>query len=131
LLKNRKEVAYQSIEEGTPYILLSEVYPDTLKENDMKHKHLLVGLLLLAAAMALVACGTPSPTAEATPCPEAPPCPDCPEAPACPDCPECPEPEVALVPFEEEWANSPHNDAEAEAFTHWDEDDPAEIPRRH
>ncbi len=29
---------------------------------------------------------------------------------------------VAVVPFEEEWANSPHNDAEAEAFVHWDED---------
>jgi hypothetical protein len=35
---------------------------------------------------------------------------------------------VAVVPFEEEWANSPHNDFEAEAFRHWDEDDPAEIP---
>jgi len=29
---------------------------------------------------------------------------------------------VAVIPFEEEWANSPHNDAEAEAFRHWDED---------
>jgi hypothetical protein len=29
---------------------------------------------------------------------------------------------VAVIPFEEEWANSPHNDAEAEAFVHWDED---------
>lgn len=35
---------------------------------------------------------------------------------------------VAVIPYEEEWANSPHNDAEAEAFVHWDEDDPAEIP---
>ncbi len=29
---------------------------------------------------------------------------------------------VSVIPFEEEWANSPHNDAEAEAFVHWDED---------
>jgi hypothetical protein len=35
---------------------------------------------------------------------------------------------VAVVPFEEEWASSPHNDVDAEAFRHWDEDDPAEIP---
>jgi len=35
---------------------------------------------------------------------------------------------VSVIPYEEEWANSPHNNAEAEAFTHWNEDDPAEIP---
>jgi hypothetical protein len=35
---------------------------------------------------------------------------------------------VVVVPFEEQWANSPHNDVEDEAFRHWDEDDPAEIP---
>lgn len=39
------------------------------------------------------------------------------------------EPSVE-VPFEELWANSPHNDEEAEAFRHWDEDDPAEVPDR-
>jgi hypothetical protein len=37
------------------------------------------------------------------------------------------EPETT-VPFQEEWAASPHADAEAEAFVHWNEDDPAEIP---
>jgi len=94
----------------------------------MKRKHLMVGLLLLTAAIALGACGTSSPTSEATACPEAPACPDCPEAETCPDCPECPGSETALVPFEAEWAASPHNDVEAEAFRHWDEDDPAEIP---
>ncbi|MBK5109455.1 MAG: hypothetical protein JJE12_15070, partial [Anaerolineales bacterium] len=92
----------------------------------MKHKHLMVGLLI--AAMALAACGTSSPTSEATACPEVPACPDCPEAETCPACPECPGSETALVPFEAEWAASPHNDVEAEAFRHWDEDDPAEIP---
>ncbi|MCP4362552.1 MAG: hypothetical protein GY796_31490 [Chloroflexi bacterium] len=35
---------------------------------------------------------------------------------------------VSVIPYEEEWANSPHNNKEAEAFIHWDEDDPAEIP---
>jgi hypothetical protein len=29
---------------------------------------------------------------------------------------------VSVIPFEEEWANSPHNNAEAEAFVHWNED---------
>ncbi|MCC6192336.1 MAG: hypothetical protein IT318_25175, partial [Anaerolineales bacterium] len=32
------------------------------------------------------------------------------------------------VPFEALWASSPHADAEAEAFVHWNEDDPAEVP---
>ena len=32
------------------------------------------------------------------------------------------------VPFEALWASSAHADAEAEAFVHWDEDDPAEVP---
>jgi hypothetical protein len=35
---------------------------------------------------------------------------------------------VEEVPFEEQWVGSPHNDAEAEAFVHWNEDDPAEVP---
>ncbi len=42
--------------------------------------------------------------------------------------PEMPESAVDVVPFEEEWASSPHADASAEAFVHWDEDDPAEVP---
>jgi hypothetical protein len=32
------------------------------------------------------------------------------------------------VPFLEEWAASPHADAAAEAFVHWNEEDPAEVP---
>ncbi len=35
---------------------------------------------------------------------------------------------VAVIPYEEQWVNSPHNNKEAEAFIHWDEDDPAEVP---
>jgi hypothetical protein len=38
------------------------------------------------------------------------------------------EPEPTLeVPFLEDWMGSGHNDAEAEAFRHWDEDDPAVV----
>lgn len=33
-----------------------------------------------------------------------------------------------VIPFLDEWLASPHADASAEAFRHWDEDDPAEIP---
>ncbi len=36
-------------------------------------------------------------------------------------------PSVA-IPFYDEWAASPHNDTEGEAFNHWNEDDPAEVP---
>ena len=39
-----------------------------------------------------------------------------------------PEMAVSVIPFEMEWASSAHADASAEAFVHWDEDDPAEIP---
>ncbi|MCA9941996.1 MAG: hypothetical protein KC449_00875 [Anaerolineales bacterium] len=34
---------------------------------------------------------------------------------------------VSVIPFEAQWAASGHADASAEAFTHWDEDDPAEV----
>ncbi len=34
---------------------------------------------------------------------------------------------VSVIPFEELWANSGHNDTEAEAFNHWNEDDPKEV----
>ncbi len=35
---------------------------------------------------------------------------------------------VEGVPYQQQWAISPHANLEAEAFRHWDEDDPAEIP---
>ena len=41
---------------------------------------------------------------------------------------EVPGEPAVVVPFEEEWAGSGHADAMAEAFVHWDEDDPAEVP---
>jgi hypothetical protein len=81
--------------------------------------------LLLGLAAILAACGS---SETSTPCPEVE-CPECPEV-ECPECPEveCPEPVVKDVPFETLWAASPHNDAESEAFRHWDEGDPAEVP---
>ena len=39
-----------------------------------------------------------------------------------------PETAVSVIPFEEAWASSAHANAEAEAFVHWNEDDPAEVP---
>lgn len=73
---------------------------------------LVLGLLLL---LILAACAQAAP--EATPCPE---CPDCPTCPICPDPVVCPE--VVPAPFEESFLGSPHADAEAEAFNHWNED---------
>jgi hypothetical protein len=35
---------------------------------------------------------------------------------------------VVEIPYEAEWASSGHADTTAEAFTHWDEDNPPEIP---
>ena len=100
----------------------------------MRLKFLLIMGLILAVAL-LAACAQspeqpPAPEPATTPV-ECPDCPDCPEPPPCPECPEpepCPEAAVAQVPFEEQWANSPHNDAESEAFRHWDEDDPPAVP---
>lgn len=37
-------------------------------------------------------------------------------------------PAIPVIPFADEWLASAHNDAEAEAFTHWNEEDPAEVP---
>ncbi len=92
----------------------------------MKSKLIILGAMMLLLALALAACQpAPAPTAapvEQKPCPTAAPCPECPA------CPPAPEPVVEVVPFEEAWAGSGHNDAEAEAFVHWNEADPAEVP---
>ncbi len=89
-------------------------------------KHLFIGLLLIGLAFAVAACSS-----SATPCPECAACPEapaCPEVAACPEAPACPTPVVDQVPFEEAWAASGHSDETAEAFRHWDEDDPQEVP---
>jgi hypothetical protein len=98
----------------------------------MKSKYLLVGAFLLLLVLALTACSGAAPEVEdATAVDQAVEAVQeaCPTAAPCPTCETCPPPPVVeVVPFEEEWANSPHNDAEAAAFTHWNEDDPQEIP---
>jgi hypothetical protein len=91
----------------------------------MKPKYFLVGALLLLIALAMAGCsGQPAPT-QAPVLPTAIPCPT--SAPA-PVCPPAPTPVVQDVPNQDAWANSPHNDATAEAFTHWDTADPKEVP---
>ncbi len=37
-------------------------------------------------------------------------------------------PVVPVIPFFDQWVNSGHADTTAEAFVHWNEDDPAEVP---
>ena len=95
----------------------------------MKGKHLIIaGFLLIGLTLILAAC---QPAPQATPCPTAgpiPTAPACPEAPACPTAAPCPTPVVQNVPNQDAWANSPHNKADAEAFVHWNEGDPAEVP---
>lgn len=92
----------------------------------MKKNQIFIALLVLLATLALVSCSqAPAPTAEVTPCPTSAPCPECP---TCPEPPPPPEPVVKEVPFEEAWAASPHNDIEGEAFIHWNEEDPKEVP---
>ena len=106
----------------------------------------MVGVFLLLA-LVLTACSQEEcpecPAAPRVECPEAEECPEveCPAAPECAACPEpeacpapeaCPEPEECLsaveAPYEAMWAGSAHADVEAEAFVHWDEDDPAKVP---
>ena len=104
----------------------------------MKWKPLVVMALGLLLALVLAGCGaTSEPCPECSDCPECPQaeCPDCPAAEPCPACPECPQAECPAdlesdtqTDYEEEWAGSAHADAEAEAFRHWDEDDPPVIP---
>lgn len=95
----------------------------------MHKKIFLLGVLLLAVGLLLAAC-QPAPAPEATECPEVtcPECPECPEAPACPEPEPCPEPAVKDVPFLDRWLGSGHANKEAEAFNHWNEDDPAVVP---
>lgn len=92
----------------------------------MKTKWITIGGMLLLFLLGLAACApAPAPTSapvEATPCPTAAPCPECPA------CPTPEEPLVKDVPFQEMWAGSPHNKADAEAFNHWNEESPAEVP---
>jgi hypothetical protein len=94
----------------------------------MNKKLLLAGVLMLLLALGLAACSTPAtqaPVPTEKPCPTAAPCPSCP---SCPEPPPPPTPVVKEVPFQDLWANSGHNTADAAAFTHWDTATPQEVP---
>ena len=101
----------------------------------MHYKKLIVlGLVLVSLSLVFAACskttetGKPAPVVEPTraPCPKV----ECPEAQSCPTAEPlaCPEPVVKDVPNQDAWAASPHNNTEAEAFNHWNEDDPKAVP---
>ena len=97
----------------------------------MKYKYLLIGAILVLLALAMAACTGAAPEVAETAVDEAKEAVQeaCPTAEPCPTCETCPPPPVVeVVPFEEQWANSPHNAVDAEAFVHWNEDDPAEVP---
>ncbi|TLN12299.1 hypothetical protein FDZ74_10220, partial [bacterium] len=82
---------------------------------------LIVGVLAVAALL-LAACAQATPTPTQAPEVTAPSCPE-PTA-----CPEASGVDTASVPFFELWSASAHADAAAEAFNHWNEEDPKEIP---
>jgi hypothetical protein len=96
-------------------------------------KRIVLFALLVLLIGLLAACGqseppAPQPATTQVPCPECPACPDCPAPAPCPEAEACPEPVVATVPFEEAWANSPHNDINSVSFSYWNTADPAVIP---
>ena len=96
----------------------------------MKGKNLFLGLLILGLALFLSSCASPdTPECPEAECPEAD-CPACPESEACPEAEPCPEAEAVVPDIEAAWAGSGHADSEAEAFRHWDEDDPAVVSTR-
>lgn len=85
-----------------------------------KFKLLIIIAVVFVAMAALSACSkAPSATDAPAPAPTQ----------ACPPATPCPNvPESVSAPFEEAWKNSPHADASAEAFLHWNEENPAEVP---
>jgi hypothetical protein len=96
----------------------------------MKNKILYLGLLIIGLALLLSSCAAPEapecPDCPVVDCPEAD-CPACPECEACPEAETCPEPKAVVPEIEAAWAGSGHANSEAEAFRHWDEDDPAVV----
>ncbi len=100
-----------------------------------KRWFLLLGFLV-AGLLILAACAPPpqmeevqvEETQEALECPEVE-CPDV-EAPACPEVEPCAEAAPVVPEIEAAWAGSGHAASDAEAFRHWDEDDPAVVAQR-
>jgi hypothetical protein len=93
----------------------------------MKSKMIWVGTLVLLFALVLTGCQDTGPGTPANDTPGVSPTQMvCPTPGACPECPTCPEGPEVEVPFFEQWVASPHNDAEGEAFVHWN--DEGEVP---
>ncbi|HWQ05072.1 MAG TPA: cytochrome c3 family protein [Longilinea sp.] len=86
-------------------------------------KTVLIGAVLVVAALMLTACASATPAPTQAPVATA-------VAPTCPEPTACPAGGVAeaTVPNFDLWSASPHADAKAEAFNHWNEADPKEIP---
>jgi len=74
----------------------------------LKKMLVLIGLLIVAAAI-LAACGGNATT-------------------AAPASTQAPEPTAPEVPYLTEWQGSAHNAVDTEPFRHWDAEDPAEVP---
>lgn len=87
-----------------------------------------IGGLMSIAVLALAACQAATPTIA----PDQPPTQPQPTQQVVATPTACPLPVTggicADLPFSEAWQNSPHADASAEAFVHWDEEDPPEVP---
>ncbi len=105
----------------------------------MERKSLIFMTVLLIVALALAACSDEQQEpVEVTRIVEVEVPAECPDVaePVCPEveapvCEECPAPEASAADemvFVERWESSPHNDTTSEAFNHWNEEDPAEIP---
>ncbi len=95
----------------------------------MKSKTIWIGILLLGLAIILAACQSQAPAAPTSgPAPTAQVCPTPAACPVLPTPTAPPEPVVKEVPFQAEWAGSPHNAADTEPFKHWDNADPKEVP---
>lgn len=91
----------------------------------MKRKALYVAMMLLGGALILAACSTTTPTPEIRTVEVTIEVPV--EVTREVEVPVTVEP-LAEAPFLEKWMGSAHADSSAEAFVHWNEEDPAEVP---
>ena len=86
-----------------------------------RSKYIFILVLLAGIGLLLAACSAATPAASEQPT-QAP-------APTCPAPAPCPTPVAGPeVPNQAAWEASPHNDAAAEAFVHWDETEDQMIP---
>jgi hypothetical protein len=83
-------------------------------------RFLLIIAILAAIAIVVVACGTPAPVEVTREVPV--------EVTRVVEVTAVPEGPVVEVPYEALWAGSAHAAVDTEPFTHWNEDDPAEVP---